>query len=82
MSYGRRVDGNHTEVLEALRKCGWLVHDCSRLPGFVDLVAYHKGRSVLKLIEVKTAKGALTALQTLMRDEGWPVVVVRSREEA
>ena len=82
MTYGRRVDGNHAEVIDALRKSGWLVHDVSRMPGFVDLVAYHRGRGVLKLIEVKMAKGKLTALQTLMRQEGWPVVVVHGREEA
>ena len=56
--------------------------DTHSLPGFVDAVAYHRGRDVLRLIEVKVAKGKATTLQELLRQEGWPVVTLRSRDEA
>jgi hypothetical protein len=77
------VDANHTDVIDVLRKTGWLVHDVSRVPGFCDLVIYHRGRKELRLVEVKDGeKAKLTALQELLRQEGWPITVVRSRDEA
>jgi len=81
MSYARRVDAPHKLITEALRKCGWLVADTSRLKGWCDLVAYKPGPGV-KLIEVKAPKGKLTAAQLKLRAEGWPIYVVRTLEDA
>lgn len=82
MTFARRVDGTHRAITDALRKAGWTVHDTSRLARFVDLVAWHRGRQVLRLIEVKTDKGAYTAAQQQLLDDGWPVVTLRSPEDA
>jgi Holliday junction resolvase len=74
------VDAPHKLITEALRKCGWLVIDTSRLPKFVDLVAA-KGDRVL-LIEVKAGRGKLTVAQQLNASMGWPIKIVRSVDEA
>lgn len=63
-----KVDGNHKQIVEALRAAGWYVKDVSRAgDGFVDLVAAKGGR--LELIEVKDPaqppnKRALTEAET------------------
>lgn len=82
MAYARRVDATHGAVHEALMKMGWDVIDTSRLPCFVDLVCWHRGRQVLQLVEVKTAKGTLTTSQQWLIDRGWPIRVVRTVQEA
>lgn len=79
--YARRVDRPHKAITEALRKSGWLVADTSRLKGWCDLVAYKPGQGV-KLIEVKTPTGTLTAKQIALRADGWPIYIVRSVEDA
>jgi Holliday junction resolvase len=80
MTFARRVDGTHAEVMQALRACGWLVADTSRLRGFVDLVAQKPGRTLL--IEVKTATGKPTEAQRRLVQGGWWIVTVRSAEQA
>src|SRR5574341_154854 len=55
-----KVDRNHAEIIETLRKCGWYVYDSSRLGrGFPDLVAAKGER--LELIEVKDGSKPLSA---------------------
>lgn len=82
MSYARRTDSTHTEVIKTLRQCGWKVADTSRLPKFVDAVAYHPGRDSLRLVEIKSAKGKMTDAQDLFMALGFPVHVLRSVDDA
>lgn len=50
--WGRRVDANHGEVVEAFRRLGFAVADLSRLgSGIPDLAISRAGRTAL--IEVK-----------------------------
>lgn len=52
MRRAARTDGNHAEVIETLRRCGWHVHDTSGLGGgWFDCVAAKGGR--IALIEIK-----------------------------
>ncbi len=52
MPYARKVDANHKDVREALRKAGWHVEDCSRVGGgFPDLLAIKGSR--IEFVEVK-----------------------------
>jgi predicted RecB family endonuclease len=83
--YAAKVDANHQGIREALRAMGWLVHDTSRLGGFVDLVVSKGGHTVL--VEVKTAlskRGTVrkTRRQDAMVEAGWPVVILRNVDEA
>jgi len=89
-----KVDGNHAEIVEALRKKGWLVLSLAPVgDGCPDILAvkpFHGGGSLAirrewsswALIEVKTEKGKLTKDQQKFRDQGWPVTVIRSVQEA
>lgn len=85
-----KVDRNHAEIIETLRKCGWYVYDSSRLGrGFPDLVAAKGER--LELIEVKDGSKPLSA-RRLTPDErevfqgfsakGVSVRIVTTSEEA
>ena len=57
-----RVDANHRAVIEALRACGWHVHDTSRLGGgFPDLVIAKGCR--LEMVEVKDGAKPLSKQQ-------------------
>lgn len=80
MTYARRVDTNHAEIMQALRACGWLVIDTSRLRGFVDLVCHKRGRTVL--VEVKTPKGKPTKAQLNLAEFSWPVITIRTLTDA
>lgn len=80
MRRAARIDGTHAEVVETLRKCGWTVHDTSRLGGgFPDVVASRAG--IVRLVEIKTAKGKLRPLQVQFASQH-PVIVVRGAEDA
>ena len=64
MRRAARVDSNHAQIMRALRRAGWAVHDTSRLGGgFPDLVAGRDGRVVL--IEVKDGAKRLTPAEFL-----------------
>ena len=77
--YGR-VDHNHSEIVNALRKCGWLVHDTSSQGnGFPDLVCSLRGKIVL--VEVKFARRKLTPEQYQFLENGWPVHIVRTVDD-
>lgn len=72
-----RVDHNHAEIMHAMRKCGWLVHDTSSQGhGFPDLVCARNG--VVVLVEIKFARGKLTSDQVAFMNDGWPVTIVRT----
>lgn len=71
-----KVDVTHAAVVETLRKCGWLVIDTHRLPGFVDAVAFKKAAGV-HLVEIKRDKKApLTPGQVRLIELGWPLVIL------
>lgn len=83
MSFGRlRSDANHAEIVQALRQRGWLVESINRIGGFIDCVAFHPGRQVVRLVEIKTPKGRLKPSQQKLIDAGWPIAVLRSIEDA
>jgi Holliday junction resolvase-like predicted endonuclease len=83
--YAARTDKSHEGIREALRAMGWLVHDTSRLGGFVDLVVSKGGHTVL--VEVKTAlskRGTVrkTRRQVDMLEQGWPIVTLCDVDQA
>lgn len=80
MTYRRRVDATHGEVVQALRQCGWTVADTHAFPGFVDCLAHRGGK--LWLVEIKGARGKLKPSQQRLIDAGFPVVVLRNAAEA
>ena len=76
-----RVDTNHSDIVEALRRCGWRVTSLASLGGGVpDLLVYRTGQP-LRLLEVKAKGGVITKAQEDFMAEGWPVTVVRSIED-
>jgi hypothetical protein len=88
MGYARKVDANQAEIVAALRKAGYLVKDLRKAgDGAPDLLVAG-GWTVMgapmpvKLLEVKRAKGKLTQAQSAWREQGWPVIVVRTVSEA
>jgi len=75
MRRAARVDRNHAEIVDALRKCGARVLDLSRVGrGCPDLLV-HVGR-LLVLVEVKTPQGTWTEAQERFREAGWPVITI------
>lgn len=86
MSYARKVDTTHAAVRDTLRALGFQVVDVSRQPGFVDLLAYRPDRGVW-LVEAKTPQNKAGRIektdgQQRLEDQGWPIVFLRSRDEA
>jgi hypothetical protein len=79
-----KVDANHGAIREALRAVGWLVVDTSKVPAFVDLMAFKASR--VELVEVKVKRGKLTpaqqVLHTALARAGVEVKVLRSVEDA
>lgn len=79
--YRHRLDTTHGPITEVFESAGWLVKNCSQLDGWVDLtVLSPRGR--LFLIEAKTGTGKLRESQSKLIADGWPVVVLRSVDEA
>lgn len=90
MPYAKRVDANHGQIRDALRRLGYFVADMSRSGrGFPDLLIAKAGR--MRLVEVKD--GSRVPSERLLNPEqaklhaallaaGCPVVVVTSLEEA
>lgn len=77
----RKRDANEPAIVQALERCGIRVQRISA-KGFCDLVAYAP-RAGIVLMEVKAPKtGKLTKAQVRHRDDGWPVIVVRSEADA
>lgn len=83
MRAGRRLgrrDLNESAIVDALRKAGFRVRHISQ-KGFCDIVVYSE-RVGVRLLEVKSAKGKLTADQVRHTAEGWPVQIVRDVADA
>jgi len=81
--YAAKVDANHREVIDALRACGWTVKETHQYREFVDAVAFRPGwPDSLRLIEIKSSKGKLTASQSKLLAQGFPVTVLRSVADA
>lgn len=89
MAYARRTDGNHSDVIGALRQSGWYVCDTSRLGnGFFDAIAVKHG--LVRFIEIKDGSKPPSA-RKLTKDEaemhvdfinaGAHVVVLESVED-
>ena len=87
MTWARRVDGPHKDIVKALRKVGCEVFDASRVgQGFPDLVVrvpfHQRPHSRIVLIEVKRPGGKLRPDQRKFLDR-WPeVLIVESAEDA
>ena len=72
-------DSNESAIVEALRDAGYLVSE----GGWIcDLIVYDPNEDRTHLLEVKGPKGRLTPLQDKAIEQGWPIRVVRSVEEA
>lgn len=85
MRRAARTDATHAEIRDTLRELGCDVLDTSNYPGFVDLLVLRRG--ALHLVEAKTPlskKGRFekTAKQQQLEARGFPVVYLRSRDEA
>ena len=75
-----KADATQREIVQAFRAMGVFVHDASKEGcGFPDLVVCY--RDVIRLVEVKTAKGKLRPSQQDFAAR-WPVVVARSVDDA
>ncbi len=81
-----RIDGNHVEIVAALRQCGAFVQSIATIGnGCPDLLVAYHGR--VFLVEVKAAVGKLTADEAAWIGEcerigGVSVYLVRSAEDA
>lgn len=76
----KRVDQNHGEIRDTLRQLGWTILDTSSYPGFVDCLGIRAG--AMRMIEIKAGKGRLTKRQAKLIAQGWPIVIVRSTQDA
>lgn len=79
-----KVDASQSEIVEVYRAHGWLVDDQqARLGGGrPDLLCYHPATKRYEQVECKTGKGTLRPEQILFMERGWPVIVLRSADEA
>lgn len=75
----RKRDWNEPEIVSALQRVGALVGKLSA-PGLPDLLVCWRGR--LYAMEVKGPRGRATLAQVERLAEGWPVVTVRTPDEA
>lgn len=76
-----RLDGNHAEIVDALRRTGRLVLSLARMgEGTPDLLTWRADEG-FKLREVKMPKGKLRRQQEAFQAKGWPVEVIRSVED-
>ncbi len=82
MRRAAKVDGNHSDIVTALRRCGCRVLSLATIgKGVPDLLVFKRSTGLLRLLEVKAKKGRLTVAQ-LESFPQWPVWVVRSVPEA
>lgn len=83
-----RVDANQAEIVGGLQACGMLVQSLAKMgQGVPDLLVHWPARKTLAILEVKNpkrppSKQRLTANQRTWHALGWPVVVVKTLEEA
>ena len=69
-------DTNEREIIDALKCVGAKVIQLDRF----DLLVNYKGK--IFLIEVKSKAGKLTESQKELIDDGWPLNIVRTVEQA
>ena len=82
MRYAAKVDGPHAEIRDGLRKYGWLVLDTRHAGlGCPDLIAVTPER-VVRLFEVKASQGRLRPRQQALQQQGWPIRIVETLDEA
>lgn len=80
MRRAAKIDANHTDVVQAFQRGGFLVLSlaaCGR--GVPDLLVYKAG--TMRLVEVKAGTGKLTRDQEAFRRKGWAFDVVRGVED-
>jgi hypothetical protein len=74
--WASKRDGNEGDVMRAITKVGakYIILDA------FDLLVLFRGRTFM--LEVKTKTGRLTDSQETLLATGWPLLVVRSPDEA
>lgn len=77
----RKVDRNHADLLETLRRLGWDMESTHALPNFVDAVGVHSRLGCVPF-EFKAGKNGLTDSQQDLLNRGWPLVILRTADEA
>jgi len=78
MRWAAKVDRNHNEITQTLRKLGWR---CIYLKTPCDLLICRGGQ--VRLVEIKRdAKAPLTKVQKDLLADGFPLHVVRTVAEA
>jgi len=83
MRYAKRVDGNHHEIVQGLRDCGYYVKDTSKYgDGFPDCIVRGGGRVVM--LEIKQGSAKLTDAEKDFHEAfyGLGLHVVRTLEDA
>ncbi|KKQ10203.1 MAG: hypothetical protein US20_C0002G0004 [Candidatus Pacebacteria bacterium GW2011_GWF1_36_5] len=83
MRYAKRVDGNHHEIIQGLRDCGYKVKDTSKYgDGFPDCIVAGGGRVVM--LEIKQGSAKLTDAEKEFHEAfyGLGLHVVRTLEQA
>ena len=75
--YANKRDANEPEIVWTLQSLGCIVY---RLDKPVDLLVAHKAG--IYLIEIKVKKGKMTKSQKDFTASGFPVWIIRSRDEA
>lgn len=75
----RKRDSNEQAIVAALRRMGASVIPLSG-EGAPDLLVLW--RRQVSLLEIKTARGRVTSAQAQRSAEGWPVITVRTIDEA
>ena len=75
---GRR-DKTHTPIVKAIRGAGYLAHPSKDWD--VTVCRLWPTRAVA-MMEFKTGKGKLTASQQKLLDDGWPLLVANTPEQA
>ena len=81
--YAKRVDGNHHEIIQGLRDCGYKVKDTSKYgDGFPDCIVAGGGRVVM--LEIKQGSAKLTDAEKEFHEAfyGLGLHVVRTLEQA
>lgn len=74
--YAKKRDAIEPFVIGVARKKGWKVIQHDKY----DLELFRNGVRIMA--EVKSGQKALTPRQQALIDDGWPLVVIRSVEEA
>jgi hypothetical protein len=74
----QKRDANELGIVQALREAGWLVLYLDKF----DLLLWHPTRRQLRMVEVKTPTGKLKPSQEKLLADGWPLEIIRTKEDA